>query len=198
VLTAVQETPFHGKHSAYAARAWMKAGGLRSLLLPVLLLSVVTVTHGQQVQGSIGLTAILPSTVRLNPNSFAIEADLNQKQTFTMSFPLIIQANLERRAQQLQVLAYFSDSRTALVNSDGTRIPASDITLRIDGKDWKTFPGQRSSVLRSGLLLLTLDTSKLPQRFHYDITIQVRLDSPTTGVSPGKYSGRLDFETIVR
>ena len=167
-----------------------------AMLLYSFILAMTSNTAAQQSVGSISLTAILPSTVRLSDNWIPVSIRVGDDRR-EISFPLEIQWNVGGLAKQIQIIAYFPDATSALGDRFGHTISASNLEIRSQNSDWKVFPEVRRTVASSGVLLMVIDVSEARQagrRTQFKLCVH----GDTKDFIPGEYYGRVQLRTAIR
>jgi hypothetical protein len=178
--------------------------GCRSLigrtihLLVAAVLAAVSPVTGQKASRSISLRAYLRSTVHLSDDSIAIYFRVANGSCQDISLPFDISWNLDRFAQQIQLIASFDNSGAALSDRQGHTIDSSGVEARIGDSAWKTFPGIRTHVLPSGILLSTIDVSEFGRQAHQHTKLHFRLCGDQAPLSEGEYHGRVALHAIIR
>jgi len=167
-------------------------------LLVAAVLAAVSPATGQRASRSIFLRAYLRSTVRLSENSVAVKFRLASGTCQDISVPFDISWNLDRFAQQIQLIASFENSGSALTDEQGHTIESSAIEARIADSIWKAFPGSRPHVSSAGILLSTINISEFGRQGHQHTKLHFRLCADQAVLFDGEYRGRVALQTIIR
>jgi len=167
-------------------------------LLVAAVLAAVSPATGQRTSRSILLRAYLRPTVRLSENSVAVKFRLASGTCQDISVPFDISWNLDRFAQQIQLIASFENSGSALTDEQGHTIESSAIEARIADSIWKAFPGSRPHVSSAGILLSTINVSEFGRQGHQHTKLHFRLCADQAVLFEGEYHGRVVLHAIIR
>jgi len=167
-------------------------------LLVAAVLAAVSPATGQRTSRSILLRAYLRPTVRLSENSVAVKFRLASGTCQDISVPFDISWNLDRFAQQIQLIASFENSGSALTDEQGHTIESSAIEARIADSTWKAFPGSRPHVSSAGILLSTINVSEFGRQGHQHTKLHFRLCADQAVLFEGEYHGRVVLHAIIR
>ena len=167
-------------------------------LLVAAVLAAVSPATGQRTSRSILLRAYLRPTVRLSENSVAVKFRLASGTCQDISVPFDISWNLDRFAQQIQLIASFENSGSALTEEQGHTIESSAIEARIADSTWKAFPGSRPHVSSAGILLSTINVSEFGRQGHQHTKLHFRLCADQAVLFEGEYHGRVALHAIIR
>ena len=159
---------------------------------------LIAFASAQQAHQSIALTAYLKPSVRLSDESVAVNFRVTEASCSEVSLPLEIAWNLDRLTRQVQIIASFSNSISALSDAREQAIPASAVEARIGESPWKRFPETRFRVASSGLLLTTINISESEHQAYRRTQLQFRLCGQRGEFAPGEYHGRIDLRTTMR
>lgn len=167
-------------------------------LLIAAVLAAVSPAIGQKATRAISLRAYLRSTVRLSDDSVALDLRLANGASQGISLPFDISWSLDRFTKQIQLIASFDNSSSALSDEEGHTIESSAVEVRIGDSAWKTFPGIRPHVSSSGILLSTINVSEFGRQAHQHTKLHFRLCADQASLSEGEYHGRVTVHAIIR
>lgn len=162
------------------------------------ILAAASLGWGQQVSRSLSLKAYLRPTVHLSDEFVPVDFRVADTTCQEVSLPFDISWNLDRFAKQIQVIASFSNSASALSDKQGHTIEASAVEVRIGDSSWKVFPEIRRHIVTSGLLLTTIDVADFGRQAHQHTKLQFRLCEAQILPPKGEYHGRVELHTILR
>lgn len=136
--------------------------------------------------------------MRLSNEVVSVDFRIADTTCQEISLPFDISWNLDRFAKQIQVIASFSNSASALSDEQGHTIEASAVEARMGDSAWKVFPETRPRIRTSGLLLTTIDVAEFGRLAHQHTKLQFRLCQEQLRPLQGEYHGRLELHTILR
>jgi len=169
-----------------------------SRVLTAALATVVSPLWAQQASSFVSLKAYLRPAVRLSDESVSFTFSPESADCREISLPFDISWNVDRFTKQIQVIAMFSNSQSALTDGQGHTIPASAVEARIGDSTWKTFPETRSHTAASGLLLTTINVLDFGRQAHQHTSLHFRLCQGQSALMQGEYHGRVELQAVTR
>jgi hypothetical protein len=146
--------------------------------------------EAQQTHASISLYAYLKPYVRATPDMIDIYLTPTAEACAESSQFIDIDWNADASSHQIQIVASFSNSLSAMQTTSGGVLPASSIEARIGDWSWRRFPEARPHNKTAGLLLATMELGQVGRQGSKHIPIDFRvcdagfsLDSPYTGIA---------------
>jgi hypothetical protein len=153
--------------------------------------------ESQQSHGAISLYAYLKPYVRVTPEELDIYLTPTAEACAESSESIDIDWNVDAGSQQIQVIASFLNSLSAIQTTNGAALPASSIEVRIGDWAWKRFPEPRPHTTSAGLLLATIEVRQAGPRGSKHMPIDFRMCE--AGFSPdSRYHGVTSIRTIIR
>lgn len=168
-----------------------------AVVLTVTGLTSVPSAKSQQAHDSISLYAYLKSYVRTTPDVLDIYLPPTTEACTESSQFIDVDWNVDRGLQQIQIIASFVNSRSAIQTPNGAGLSASSMEARIGNWSWRRFPEPRSRTMTAGLLLGTIELGQAGRRGSKHMQIDFRLCE--TGPKHNlPYQGIASIRTILR
>ena len=96
------------------------------------------------------------------------------------------------------MIAFFSNSASALSDAQGHIIEASVAEARMGEASWKVFPKAGPRISSSGLRLSTINVLEFGRQAHQHTKLQFRLGGGQTRFLRGEYQGRVELRAVIR
>jgi hypothetical protein len=153
--------------------------------------------EAQQAHGSISLYAYLKPNVQARPDVLDVYLTPTAEACAESSQFIDIDWNADAGSHQIQIIASFSNSLSAMETTNGAVLPASSIEVRIGDWSWRRFPEARPHTRTAGLLLATIELGQVGRQGSKHIPIDFRVCEAGFSLD-SRYHGIASIQTIIR